>query len=91
MSTETPETTSPERASSFSLDVEERSISDAVRSWVFRLRSGDPGALPSVIGLIVLGIIFQQVSSRFISGGHAMNAARDEYAFERPPTSTMFS
>jgi D-xylose transport system permease protein len=67
MSTETPETTSPERASSFSLDVEERSIADAVRSWVIRLRTGDPGALPSVIGLIVLGIIFQQVSSRFIS------------------------
>ncbi|MDX6359276.1 MAG: D-xylose transport system permease protein [Nocardioidaceae bacterium] len=67
MSTDTPETTSPERASSFSLDVEERSVSDAVRSWVYRLRSGDPGALPSVIGLIVLGIIFQQVSSRFIS------------------------
>jgi D-xylose transport system permease protein len=67
MSTGTPETTSPERASSFSLDVEERSVSDAVRSWVIRLRTGDPGALPSVIGLIVLGIIFQQVSSRFIS------------------------
>jgi D-xylose transport system permease protein len=67
MSTESPETTSPERASSFSLDIEERSISDAVRSWVIRLRTGDPGALPSVVGLIVLAIIFQQVSSRFLS------------------------
>jgi D-xylose transport system permease protein len=67
MSTESPEATKPERASSFSLDVEERSISDAVKNWVIRLRTGDPGALPSVLGLVILAIIFQQVSSRFLS------------------------
>ena len=27
----------------------------------------------------------------FSSVGHAMNASRDEYAFENPPTSTTFS
>ena len=51
----------------FSLDVEERSIGDAFRNWVGKLRTGDPGALPSVLGLVVLAIIFTQVSDRFLS------------------------
>ena len=73
MSDHTPETsvatgTLPgDRASAFSLDIEERSIGDAVRGWVSRLRTGDPGALPSVLGLIILAIIFIQVSDRFLT------------------------
>jgi len=51
----------------FSLDVEERSPSDAFRDWVSKLRTGDPGALPSVLGLIILAIIFMQVSDRFLT------------------------
>src|SRR4051812_20757224 len=38
----------------FYLDVERRSIKDAVTGYINRLRSDDPGALPSVLGLIVL-------------------------------------
>jgi len=51
----------------FSLDIEERSIQDAFTGWVGKLRTGDPGALPSVLGLVVLALIFSQVSSRFLS------------------------
>jgi D-xylose transport system permease protein len=58
------------RASSFSLDVERRSIGDGLRGYFNKLRSGEPGALPSVLGLVVLGIIFSQVSSRFLSKGN---------------------
>jgi D-xylose transport system permease protein len=57
----------PERAGEFSLDIEERSIGDAITGWFGRLRTGDPGALPSVLGLVILAIIFQQVSDRFTS------------------------
>ncbi|MGC4111803.1 MAG: ABC transporter permease [Nocardioides sp.] len=56
-----------DRSSAFALDIEERSIADAFRDWVSRLRTGDPGALPSVLGLVILAIIFDQVSSRFTS------------------------
>ncbi|MFL6172568.1 MAG: sugar ABC transporter permease [Marmoricola sp.] len=63
----------PERASSFSLDIEERSIKDAFSDWVSRLRSGDPGALPSVLGLVLLGVIFMQVSDRFLSKNNLGN------------------
>ncbi|WP_375475927.1 sugar ABC transporter permease [uncultured Jatrophihabitans sp.] len=58
------------RASSFSLDVERRSIGDGLRGYVNKVRSGDPGALPSVLGLLVLGVIFSQVSDRFLSKGN---------------------
>jgi D-xylose transport system permease protein len=61
------------RASSFSLDVERRTIGDAVRGWVGKLRSGDPGALPSVLGLAVLTLIFTQVSSRFLGKNNLGN------------------
>lgn len=73
MTPEPPETNvaagtlpAPERGS-FSLDVEERTIPIAFREWVGRLRTGDPGALPSVLGLLVLGLIFMQVSDAFLT------------------------
>jgi D-xylose transport system permease protein len=73
-STDRPETSveadtlpSSARASGFSLDVEERSIRDSFNDWFGRLRTGDPGALPSVLGLVVLAVIFMQVSDQFLS------------------------
>jgi len=63
----------PERAGEFSLDIEEVSIGDAVRGWVGRLRTGDPGALPSILGLLVLAVIFSQVSDRFLSANNLGN------------------
>ena len=37
------------------------------------LRSGDPGALPSVLGLVVLAAIFSRVSGRFLSSNNIGN------------------
>lgn len=51
----------------FALDSEPRSIGHAARSYLNRLRSGEPGALPSILGLLVLGFIFSRVSDRFLS------------------------
>ena len=56
-----------DRASSFSLDIERRGISDALRDYRTKLRSGEPGALPSVLGLVVLAALFSVVSSRFLT------------------------
>jgi D-xylose transport system permease protein len=55
------------RPSSFALDVDRRSIAGAVRGYLNRIRSGEPGALPSLLGLIALGLIFMQVSGRFLT------------------------
>ncbi len=80
MTPNTPETNvdagmvpSSDRASDFSLDVEEISPAVATRNWVNRLRTGDPGALPSVLGLILLAVIFMQVSDRFLSKNNIGN------------------
>jgi len=62
-----------ERPSSFSLDIEERGIKDAVRGYVGKLRSGDPGAVPAILGLVVLAAIFSQVSGRFLSSNNIGN------------------
>jgi len=60
-------------AGDFSLDVERRSVTNAVQSWFIRLRSGEPGALPSILGLVVLAAIFSQVSDRFLSRNNIGN------------------
>ena len=62
-----------ERASSFSLDVERRTIANAAQGYWARLRTGNPGALPSVLGLVVLVLIFSQVSGRFLSRNNIGN------------------
>src|SRR3978361_2184432 len=62
-----------ERASSFSLDCERQTIPDAVRGYWIKVRSGDPGALPSILGLIILAAIFSQVSGRFFSANNIGN------------------
>ncbi|MGH8861443.1 MAG: ABC transporter permease, partial [Jatrophihabitantaceae bacterium] len=60
-------------AGGFTLDTDERTIASAVNGYWGRLRSGDPGALPSVLGLAVLLIIFSQVSNRFLSKNNIGN------------------
>ena len=64
---------SPDRASSFSLDVDRRGIGDAFRGYWDKIRSGEPGALPSILGLIILAAIFSQVSDRFFSSNNIGN------------------
>ena len=71
--TKKPDQPQPERAGSFSLDVERRSIPRAFTDYFNRITTGDPGALPSVLGLIVLALIFSQVSSRFLSQANIGN------------------
>jgi D-xylose transport system permease protein len=71
MATETRDAARP--SGDFSLDVERRTVVSSFHSYVGRLRSGDPGALPSVLGLVVLAVIFSQVSDRFISRNNIGN------------------
>jgi D-xylose transport system permease protein len=69
--TESSESEQP--AGTFSLDIERRGIRDAFTGYFFRLRTGEPGALPSVLGLVVLAIIFNQVSDRFLTKNNIGN------------------
>ncbi len=60
-------------AGAFALDVERRTVPNAIRAYFNRLRSGEPGALPAVLGLVVLAAIFSQVSDRFLSRNNIGN------------------
>jgi D-xylose transport system permease protein len=73
----TSDTAAPvdETRGSFRADVSPRGISDAFRQYFARLRSGDPGGLPSVLGLLVLGLIFATTTKDFLSHNNAANLA----------------
>jgi D-xylose transport system permease protein len=58
---------------SFRADVTPRGIDRAMREFFARVRSGDPGALPSVLGLVVLGVIFAATTKDFLSKGNIAN------------------
>jgi D-xylose transport system permease protein len=49
------------------------SLGEYVRSFVKRVRNGDSGALPVVIGLIIIVVIFQTQNSKFLSTGNLVN------------------
>jgi D-xylose transport system permease protein len=54
-------------------DVLAGSLTDYVRMWWTRVRAGDSGALPVLIGLAVIVIYFQLRSSAFLSAGNLVN------------------
>src|SRR3954452_4989547 len=62
-----------DRPSSFALDVDRRGIGDAFSGYWNKIRSGDPGALPSILGLLILTLIFSQVSGRLLSANNIGN------------------
>ncbi len=53
--------------SAFSGDAGSTTLSGYVTSYISRVRGGEVGALPAVLGLVVLAIIFSQASNRFLT------------------------
>jgi D-xylose transport system permease protein len=54
--------------SAFSSDTRQAlSIGDAARDYVNRLRGGDMGSLPAILGLVVLFVIFSSLHDRFLT------------------------
>ena len=49
------------------------SVGEYTRIWLKRIRSGESGALPIVIGLIAIVIFFQVKNSLFLSAGNLVN------------------
>jgi D-xylose transport system permease protein len=54
-------------------DVLANSLSEYTRAWLRRVRNGESGALPVIIGLIIIGAYFQARSSAFLSAGNIAN------------------
>ncbi|HTW43192.1 MAG TPA: hypothetical protein VMD79_12855 [Solirubrobacteraceae bacterium] len=49
------------------------SLSEYLRAWRQRIRTGDSGALPIVVGLIVVGAFFQIERSEFLTAPNIVN------------------
>ncbi len=49
------------------------SVGDYTRIWLKRVRSGESGALPIVLGLVAIVIFFQVKNSLFLSAGNLIN------------------
>ena len=54
-------------------DVIADSFGEYVKIWWTRVRGGESGALPVILGLVVIVIYFQARSSRFLSAGNLVN------------------
>ncbi len=50
-----------------------QSLGEYTRVWLRRVRNGESGALPVIIGLIIIGAYFQARSSAFLSAGNIAN------------------
>jgi D-xylose transport system permease protein len=72
-----PEATEPEDiASEIALaapEVMANSLGEYGRIWLSRVRNGDSGALPVILGLVAIVIYFQVRSSLFLSAGNLVN------------------
>jgi D-xylose transport system permease protein len=49
------------------------SLGEYVAAWVKRIRGGESGALPILIGLVAVVLIFQVQQSKFLSSGNIVN------------------
>jgi len=54
-------------------DILAGSLGEYLRAWWARIRRGESGALPILVGLVVIVIIFQSQQSEFLSAGNIVN------------------
>ncbi len=51
----------------------EPSLGGVVREWWSGVRAGDLGALPIVVGLVIIAVVFQAQNSNFLTAGNFVN------------------
>ncbi|MET0941802.1 MAG: sugar ABC transporter permease [Mesorhizobium sp.] len=56
---------------------DESGVSGSIRAFIDRVRSGDLGSLPVIIGLIVISVIFQFINPIFLSANNLVNLLFD--------------
>jgi D-xylose transport system permease protein len=58
---------------SFRVDTEPRGLRSAFEDYVIRVRRGDPGGLPAVLGLLVIGVLFATTTPLFLTANNIGN------------------
>jgi D-xylose transport system permease protein len=54
-------------------EVAAESLGDYFRAWWIRIKGGESGALPVLVGIIAIGVIFQTQNSHFLTAGNLTN------------------
>jgi D-xylose transport system permease protein len=49
------------------------SLGDYLKAWGKRLRAGESGVLPVIVGLIIISIVFQTLNNKFLTAGNLVN------------------
>jgi D-xylose transport system permease protein len=76
MTTDTPDLASNETddpRASFRIDTLPRGVRASVQDWLVRVRRGDPGGLPAVLGLLVIGVLFSATTPLFLTANNIGN------------------
>jgi D-xylose transport system permease protein len=60
-------------AEAFSGDLGSVTLMDSARAYIGKVRGGDPGALPALLGLVILLIAFSSLSNQFLTVGNLAN------------------
>ncbi|HEY0869353.1 MAG TPA: ABC transporter permease [Acidothermaceae bacterium] len=60
-------------AEAFSGDLGSLTLMDSARAYVSKVRGGDPGALPALLGLVILLVAFSSLSNQFLTVGNLAN------------------
>ncbi|MFI6866927.1 sugar ABC transporter permease [Nocardia sp. NPDC050406] len=71
--TEMTHAAEPGTAADFGIDTTTMSTREAVRDYVIRVRSGEIGSLPAILGLIALVVLFSVLSDVFLSLNNMAN------------------
>ncbi|EIE99629.1 sugar ABC transporter permease [Saccharomonospora glauca] len=71
--TQTPTAPKSAAISDFGIDTTAMSTSEAVRDYFARLRAGQLGSLPALLGLVVLVVVFASLSDVFLSLNNLAN------------------
>ena len=58
---------------SFKVDTQPRRLNSAWRDYFARVRGGDPGGLPAILGLLVIGIMFTLTTPLFLTANNMGN------------------
>jgi len=49
------------------------SLGEYVKAWFARVRGGDSGVLPVIVGMVVIAVIFQSLNAKFLTAGNLVN------------------
>jgi D-xylose transport system permease protein len=58
---------------SFRVDTLPRGLRASLLDWLVRVRRGDPGGLPAVLGLLVIGVLFSATTPLFLTANNIGN------------------